>query len=233
MSTKSKEVVVKAGSTLQSPKKAAVDPKKKSDITQKTAVQPPPKSQMACATQAETLVPQPPVEKAKAPAEPTAPKETEKPKTKSAEKEKRDRSAKARHMLSNPIVTPVTDEFPTEDNPEEQDKAEGKPDGVSKSNQPTKTDKAKSYVAKRNAKAALKNVSNPIVTPVTDEFPTEDEQNGPEKKSEKPEENKGEQQASKEGKEEKEGKQCWSSSYRFAILTVKMTVAQGFAKSGD
>ncbi|EYC19834.1 hypothetical protein Y032_0023g744 [Ancylostoma ceylanicum] len=93
-------------------------------------------------------------------------------------------------VLSNPIVTPVTDEFPTEDKDEPKQKPEEEGKGKDKKElgrnggklTPVKSEVVINYAAKKNKKGSDRNISNPIVTPVSDEFPTEEEQKNVENK---------------------------------------------------
>ncbi|EYC19836.1 hypothetical protein Y032_0023g744 [Ancylostoma ceylanicum] len=95
-----------------------------------------------------------------------------------------------RRVLSNPIVTPVTDEFPTEDKDEPKQKPEEEGKGKDKKElgrnggklTPVKSEVVINYAAKKNKKGSDRNISNPIVTPVSDEFPTEEEQKNVENK---------------------------------------------------
>ncbi|KAK6756840.1 hypothetical protein RB195_014955 [Necator americanus] len=91
-------------------------------------------------------------------------------------------------VISNPIVTPVTDEFPTED--KEESKFEIKEEEKGKDEEKkfeggqlkqAKKEDIVNYEAKKKKQGAERNVSNPIVTPVSDEFPTEEEVKGAKK----------------------------------------------------
>ncbi|RCN43222.1 hypothetical protein ANCCAN_10797 [Ancylostoma caninum] len=115
---------------------------------------------------------------------------------------------RGRRVLSNPIVTPVTDEFPTEDKDEPKQKQEE--DGKGKDKKEEKTDDGKpirakgedvmNYAMKKKKKGSERNISNPIVTPVSDEFPTEEEPKNEEKKKDDAGKNsKGKQDAQKKG----------------------------------
>uniref|UniRef100_A0A7I4Z0R3 Uncharacterized protein n=1 Tax=Haemonchus contortus TaxID=6289 RepID=A0A7I4Z0R3_HAECO len=77
-------------------------------------------------------------------------------------------------IISNPIVTPVTDEFPT-------DEEEGKEMEMNKTKTAAdkliqrKDEQVVDYKKKKTKTGKDRNLSDPIVTPCTDEFPTEEE----------------------------------------------------------
>ncbi|VDO83526.1 unnamed protein product [Haemonchus placei] len=77
-------------------------------------------------------------------------------------------------IISNPIVTPVTDEFPT-------DEEEGKETELNKTKTAAdkliqrKDEQVVDYKKKKTKTGKDRNLSDPIVTPCTDEFPTEEE----------------------------------------------------------
>ncbi|VDN20408.1 unnamed protein product [Cylicostephanus goldi] len=81
-------------------------------------------------------------------------------------------------LLSDPIVTPVTDEFPTDEQNEKEeakDKDQKTAGDTVKRFKPGAKDLSVDYGAKKHKTGAERCVSDPIVTPVTDEFATEDE----------------------------------------------------------
>ncbi|PIO74892.1 hypothetical protein TELCIR_03081 [Teladorsagia circumcincta] len=78
--------------------------------------------------------------------------------------------------MSNPIVTPVTDEFPTEEEAERKSKTEiAEPKTAPEKKMQRKVAQVVDYKGKKKKKGKERNISNPIVTPCTDEFPTEEE----------------------------------------------------------
>ncbi|VDM83145.1 unnamed protein product [Strongylus vulgaris] len=81
-------------------------------------------------------------------------------------------------VLSDPIVTPVTDEFPTDEQEEQQAGIDKKTQKTGKRFKPGAQELSVDYAAKKHKKGAERCVSNPIVTPVSDEFPSEEEEKG-------------------------------------------------------
>ncbi|KAK5979475.1 hypothetical protein GCK32_001056 [Trichostrongylus colubriformis] len=90
-------------------------------------------------------------------------------------------SKSKKQVLSNPIVTPVTDEFPTEN---ENDSKKHKTDRVEMKTAPEKRivrkdgQQVADYKSKKKKRGKDRNMSDPIVTPCTDEFPTDEEKAG-------------------------------------------------------
>ncbi|WKY12809.1 hypothetical protein Q1695_003979 [Nippostrongylus brasiliensis] len=95
----------------------------------------------------------------------------------------------AKRVLSNPIVTPVTDEFPTEENEKQKTKMmtveDPKTAGSKMMPAPAREQQVMDYHKRKNKKGKDRNVSDPIVTPCTDEFPTDEEKLKEEKEKEK------------------------------------------------